>query len=762
MKTRYDLKIVTISFFVILFFSKLTMGQSAAQTIKTGICIVGAGSSGIGAALAASRAGCEVVLVEKAGKVGGTSTLSYVNSWEPGPGCDYAHQIYRRMSKRANATGVARQVHSYLRDEPYGISLIDTGLHYFRSLRRSDLDVKTECANVVFDVDGFDAAVREMLGETGRCRLLTNTCFTKANVRAKQVESIEAISDKGECFLITARIFIDCSGGAFLCGDAGCEVMLGEEPRSMFGEPSAPESGSKSLNAISLCYQIKPAGSSGTEAFLCQEDLNYHAVAHVTGPVGEDRKLTVNPLGIIPGELLLRESRDKVYAYGREQVDKHWAKLHTYLPFKDFEFDSYAPELGVRESYRVVCEYILTQKDLLEGLSRQTHQDMITLADHPMDIHGSNSHLKTIKEAYGVPYRCLIPQGWTNLLVAGKCAGFSHIAASSCRLSRTMMSLGHAAGFAASVAAKEGIPVYAVPAERIQAEMNLKLRQKKKLDEEPIPVNRIIGKANNGFYCCDNGNDSIYQVSKAGEIIWSYPAPGCQDIWVLPNKNILFTHHAGEKGNGGVTEVTENKQVVFNYQTEGEVHTCQRLENGNTLIGVNRTASLIEVDQQGNIRKTISLKTERRGHDAIRMVRQLKNGNYLVCQEGDNHVSEYKSNGKLFRIFKSPGKCFEAIRLDNGNTLISDGSACTVRELDKKGRVVWQITKDDFPEIKMNWLSGIKALPNGNILVSNWLGHGKAGDGIPVFEVSREKKIIFYYTDHVRTHSISNVYPVFK
>ncbi|MEN6456912.1 MAG: hypothetical protein ABFD10_21870, partial [Prolixibacteraceae bacterium] len=61
-----------------------------------------------------------------------------------------------------------------------------------------------------------------------------------------------------------------------------------------------------------------------------------------------------------------------------------------------------------------------------------------------------------------------------------------------------------------------------------------------------------------------------------------------------------------------------------------------------------------------------------------------------------------------------------------------------------------------------NWLAGIKALPNGNILVSNWLGHGKAGEGIPVFEVSREKKIIFYYTDHVRTHSISNVYPVFE
>jgi hypothetical protein len=759
MNIRYNSKTVLL-FVTILLFSNLLAGEDTPAVIKTEICIVGAGSSGIGAALAASRAGGEVVLIEKADKVGGTSTLSYVNSWEPGTGCDYAYEIYRRMSQKANSTGVARQIHSYQSAEPYGISLIDTGLSYYRSLRRSDLDVKTQCANIVFDVDEFDRTVRKMLEETGKCKLFLNTKFIKAEVHDKQVKRIETISNTGEKYWIQAEVFIDCTGDAFLCRDAGCETMLGEDPQSLFGEPSAPENGSRSLNAISLCYQIKPSENQGTTTSHVLNNFNYNVAAHVTGPVGEKKKLTVNPLGIVPGELLLRQSRDSVYSLAREQVDRHWAKLRTYPHFREYEFDSYAPNLGIRESYRVVCEYVLTQNDLLQGLSQQKHDDIITVADHPMDIHGANSSLKTLKEAYGVPYRCLIPQGWTNLLVAGKCAGFSHIAASSCRLSRTMMSLGHAAGFAASIAAREDLPVYAVPAERIQAEMNLKLRPKEKLDAEPLPISKTIGKANYGFYCCDNGNDSIYQVSKTGEIMWSYPAPDCQDIQVLPNGNILFTYHHGEKGRGGVTELTQEKKVVFNYETKGEVHTCQRLDNGNTLVGINENASLIEVNKQGDIEKTIFLQTGRKGHDAIRMARKLPNGNYLVCQEGDQLVAEYNGKGKLLKSFSSPGKCFEAIRLENGNTLICDGSACSVREVDKKGKVVWQITKDDFPEIKMNWLAGIKILSNGNIVICNWLGHGKAGEGIPVFEVSKHKEIVFYFTDHVRTQSISNIYPV--
>lgn len=748
---------IRITFFSLLIFAYTGVYaiQDNVTSIKTEVCIIGAGSGGIGAALAASRAGAEVVIIEKEGIVGGTSTLSYVNNWEPGPGCSYSYEIFYRLPPFAK--GVAKQVHSYQKDEPYGLFLNSPDLIYNNSLRRSDLDVRTQCPNVNFDIWEFDKTVRQMLEETEKCKLLLNTTFTNAYTENNVIKSIEAISSLGEKYEITAKVFIDCTGGAFVCRSIGCEMMIGEEAQSAFKEPSAPETPSNFLNAISLCYKIKPKKGSNNEDVGSPGDFNYHVVAQVTGPVGKEKKLTVNPLGIIDGNLLMTQNKDSLYMHGKKLVDRHWAKFRTYPHFRDYEFDSYAPKLGIRESYRVVTEYILTQHDLLQGISQQKHDDIITLADHPMDTHGKDSGLNIIKDAYGVPYRCLIPKGWDNLLVACRGAGFSHIAASSCRLSRTIMSLGHAAGFAASLAAKNNMSVKDVPVKRIQAEMNLKLRPKEELFAEPQPINKVIGEVNYDFFITDNGKDSIFRVSKTGDIIWSYPAPNCQDIWSLKNGNILFTYHQGENGIGGVIEVTKDKEVAFHYQTEGEVHTCQRLENEDTMIGINKDATIIEVDKNGKIKKTISLKTERRGHDAIRMARKLENGHYLVAQEGDNLIAEYDETNKLINTFSSPGKCFEAIRLVKGNTLISDGSACSVREVDKNGKVVWQISKNDFPEIKMNWLAGIDVLPNGNILVCNWLGHGKAGEGIPIFEITREKNIRFYYMDNVRTKSISNI-----
>jgi hypothetical protein len=95
---------------------------------------------------------------------------------------------------------------------------------------------------------------------------------------------------------------------------------------------------------------------------------------------------------------------------------------------------------------------MLNENDLLQGINGQTHGDIIAISDHMMDVHGSNRKAcGELQHPYGIPYRCLIPCGMSNLLVAGRIAGFSSIAASSCRLSRTMMQLGQAAGSAAAL-----------------------------------------------------------------------------------------------------------------------------------------------------------------------------------------------------------------------------------------------------------------------------------------------------------------------
>jgi hypothetical protein len=136
-------------------------------------------------------------------------------------------------------------------------------------------------------------------------------------------------------------------------------------------------------------------------------------------------------------------------------VRAHWHWLQQIPEFQNYELAEIAPMLGIRESYRVVTRYVLNEHDLQAGLPNQQHPDIIAVADHPCDIHGAGGHLAVVNTAYGVPYRCLIPAGsWENLLVACRGAGFSKIAASSVRLQRTMIQLGHAAGLAAAMAAK--------------------------------------------------------------------------------------------------------------------------------------------------------------------------------------------------------------------------------------------------------------------------------------------------------------------
>jgi hypothetical protein len=101
-----------------------------------------------------------------------------------------------------------------------------------------------------------------------------------------------------------------------------------------------------------------------------------------------------------------------------------------------------------------------------------------------MDTHGGHARgISDLPEPYGIPYRCLIPKGQRNLLVACRAASFSSLAASSCRLSRTMMQLGQAAGTAAVLAKELKVDLPDVPPERLRDS----LRQQHVQLEHPMP-----------------------------------------------------------------------------------------------------------------------------------------------------------------------------------------------------------------------------------------------------------------------------------
>ena len=466
------------------------------------LAVIGGGSGGFGAALAAARLGVDVVLVERADCLGGTAVRGGVNCWEPGVGgTGIPFELYLRLMRQPNAVGVysmGRHLSTFdPAREPYkfpgGETLIDPARTYVDTLQRHHRSFR-ELHGVVFEPDAMARAMADLLAKTGRCRVLLNTAFVSAQAEAGRVTSVRLSGGA----TLAADFFVDATGDGELCAAAGCAMMSGQEARAQFGEPGAPTNATPRVNGVSLIYRIAPTAAPLVEPLpegvpeLCWWARSFPVAQMNHYPNGD---LNVNMLPTMDGAEFLRRGYDDAQAECRRRVCAHWHDLQTRCAeFQRFRLSWTAPALGIRESRRVVGEYVLTELDLRAGISGQKHADIVCLADHPCDTHGSqNRGIRELREPYGVPYRCLIPKGRRNLLVACRAAGFSSIAASSCRLSRTMLQLGQAAGTAAALAKELKVELPDVPPERLRAELR---RPHVQLDFSlPAALREYVGQA---------------------------------------------------------------------------------------------------------------------------------------------------------------------------------------------------------------------------------------------------------------------------
>jgi hypothetical protein len=269
----------------------------------------------------------------------------------------------------------------------------------------------------------------------------------------------------------------------------------------------------------------------------------------------------------------------------------------------------------------------------------------------------------------------------------------------------------------------------------------------------PKPIQEGTG---HHFVCTDYSGGKVFIVSADGKVEWEYATGACNDVWALPNGNLLFnTGH-------GVKEVTREKTVVFNYESSSEIYACQRLANGNTFVGECNAGRLLELAPDGKVIKQIRLLPEGKdgGHVFMRNARQLANGNYLVTHYGEQVVREYDSQGEKVREFPAPGGPHSVIRLPNGNTLIACGDmagAQHVIEVDKEGQTVWEVKADELPGISLKFMTGLQRLPNGNTVMSNWLGHGQFGKAPHLIEVTRDKRVVWTFSDHQTMKTVSSI-----
>jgi uncharacterized protein YdhG (YjbR/CyaY superfamily) len=455
------------------------------------LVVVGAGSGGFGAALSAARFGCEVLLIEKGSSLGGTAGHGGVNNWEPGVGgTGIPFDLYKRLRKIPQAIGIysfgrhfawqGPDVHPKF---PGGEQVIDHSKRYVDTLRRFGAPPRDLAENfrrqhwhgVPYEPEAYSAEMARMLSETGRCTVRLQTCFAEARTKDGRIASLRL--DGGD--VVTADFFIDATADLHVARAVHCRTSLGQEPRSLYGEPSAPVLPTDRLNGATLIYRVARRDHAGIDPLppgipsQCWWAESFPIAAFTQYPNGD---YNVNALPVMAG----REAHALGYAAARAECERrilaHWHHVQTVFPeFQHYRMTWIAPGFGVREGPRLLGRYVLTEHDLINGITRQEHPDIVALSDHARDTHGADTGRAgtgEVSEPYGVPFRCLLPNEVHNLAVACRGASFSSIAASSCRLSRTMMQLGQAAGTAVAIAKREKLDaLHLVPSERLRAEL---------------------------------------------------------------------------------------------------------------------------------------------------------------------------------------------------------------------------------------------------------------------------------------------------
>ncbi|TWT97706.1 PQQ enzyme repeat protein [Botrimarina colliarenosi] len=263
-----------------------------------------------------------------------------------------------------------------------------------------------------------------------------------------------------------------------------------------------------------------------------------------------------------------------------------------------------------------------------------------------------------------------------------------------------------------------------------------------------------------------------------GAIEWEHPIGAIHDLQLLPNGNVLFQTSWTriveiDPATGDVVWEYDSASSNGNSGKRVEVHSFQRLPNGDTMIAESGPARLIEVGPRGELRRQIPLKVDHPDpHHDTRLARRLPNGHYLVAHEGDGAVREYDAQGAVVWEYAVPlfGKAprgghdasawgaavFAAERLPNGNTLIATGNGHSVLEVTPEKEIVWRLKQDDLPGITLAWVTTLQPLPNGNLILGNC--HAGA-DNPQIIEVTRDKQVVWQFKDFERFgDALSNSY----
>ncbi|MBI3922305.1 MAG: FAD-dependent oxidoreductase [Armatimonadetes bacterium] len=408
------------------------------------IIICGGGPAGIAAGITAGRRGAKCLLIERYGFLGGMSTAALVNPWF----------TFHNQKGEQIVRGVAQEIVDRL------VALGASPGHL-----RDTVGFVYSCTS--FDPEVYKRVAEEMLREAG-CRVLYHSLVLGAEVAGPHLREI-VVACKSEQRKLRAKVFIDTTGDADLSAFAGVPFQKGREtdgamqPMTMnfrVGEvdlkPVADyiRQNPKEFHHETLFDQLEPlTGVSGFFALWRDAKLDIPRDRLLFFAGARPGEVNVNTSRIVGKDGTNAEDLTAAEQEGRRQVMLIVGFLREKIPgFENSYLLALPAQVGLRETRRIVGDYILTGEDVIQGAA---FEDTIALSDYPVDIHSPTGVGLTLSGAaeqyYGIPYRSLLPRNVDNLLVAGRCLSATHEGHASARLTPTCMAMGQAVGTAAAM-----------------------------------------------------------------------------------------------------------------------------------------------------------------------------------------------------------------------------------------------------------------------------------------------------------------------
>ncbi|WP_372841078.1 FAD-dependent oxidoreductase [Phaeovulum sp.] len=416
------------------------------------VLVVGGGPSGLTAALAAAEDGLRVGLIESRSFVGGNMTIGL--------------PVLGFLGQKGNQIidGLPQKFIERLRRERNGASE-----HRPCPLHMGITLVEPEAVKTV---------ALEMLTEAGVDVLFYTFCVDVV-MNGDAIRGVITESKSGRTATL-AKVVIDCSGDADVAFRAGvpCEkgdAQGGMQPPTLMFCLAGVDTDKLRMSVANAPPEARtyltdfiPAEYFGqNNQFILVGLRELMAKAKNERHLDIPNERTIIITGLKKGEVWINMTRVKGTdgtdarsltngeIQGRAQIDDIVTYLVNYVPgFEAAYFTKTAPFLGIRETRRIVGQYVMTQDDVL---SCRHFDDSIAVASYPIDIHRPADDGCTLiwcGDCYDIPYRSLVPTKVANLLVAGRSISVTHEAMGATRVMATCMAMGEAAGRAAKISVR--------------------------------------------------------------------------------------------------------------------------------------------------------------------------------------------------------------------------------------------------------------------------------------------------------------------